>query len=284
MGTATDTQSTSTADDVKAKAGEAAGQAQEKLHDATEQAKERAGEAAGQAKGRVRDQVNERSTEFGGRARSTADDLRSVGDGLRNDGKDQPARLADQAADRIEQVAGYLERSDADRFIADLEAFGRKRPWAVIAGGAALGFVAARVLKTSSADRYRGLQSGNGGASVGTTASRPAATSGTTGNGSTGTGGAAGVSVGGGTTTQTGRAGIDRPTGVPSTSSPLDDLADRTSQTAGPVGSGGPSAAATDEPPTGSPRVPSAISEPDIDRTLPRQPASPQEATRHGGS
>ena len=124
----------------------------------TEQAKEKAQETAGQAKQKagdqLRSQVDQRSTEAGHRVGGVASDVRSVGDTLREQGKDQPARLADQAADRAERLGSYLKESDADRILGDLEEFGRRQPWAVIAGGVALGLVASRFLKASSRDRY----------------------------------------------------------------------------------------------------------------------------------
>jgi hypothetical protein len=122
---------------------------------ATQQAKETAQQAAGQAKGRVRDQVDQRSTEAGERVSGVAQDVRSVGDELRRQGKDQPARLADQAAERAERLGDYLTRSDGDRILRDVEDFGRRQPWAVIAGGLALGFAASRFLKASSSRRYQ---------------------------------------------------------------------------------------------------------------------------------
>ena len=83
-----------------------------------------------------------------------AGDARSVADELRNQGKDQPAKLAEQAAQRAESLGDYLQRSDGDTILRDLEDFGRQRPWAVIAGGLALGFAASRFLKASSSRRY----------------------------------------------------------------------------------------------------------------------------------
>ena len=68
------------------------------MADATAQAKEKAQEAAGEAKGRVREQVDQRSTEAGKQVSSTAGDLRSVSEELRKQGKDTPARFAEQAA------------------------------------------------------------------------------------------------------------------------------------------------------------------------------------------
>lgn len=121
---------------------------------AAEQAKDKAQEGAQQAKRTIRDQVDQRSTEAGHRVSTTAQDIRSVGDELRKQGKDQPAKLAEQAAQRAESLGDYLKRSDGDMILRDVEDFGRRRPWAVIAGGLALGFAASRFLKASSARRY----------------------------------------------------------------------------------------------------------------------------------
>jgi len=120
----------------------------------SEQAKEKAQEGAQQAKRTLRDQVDQRSTQAGERVGTTAQDVRSVGEELRRQGKDQPARLADQAADRAEALGSYLQRSDGDTILRDVEDFGRRQPWAVIAGGIALGFAASRFLKASSSRRY----------------------------------------------------------------------------------------------------------------------------------
>jgi hypothetical protein len=120
----------------------------------TEQAKEKAQEGAQQAKRTVRDQVDQRSTEAGERIGTTAQDIRDVGDQLRQQGKDQPAKLADQAAQRAESLGEYLKNSDGDTILRDVEDFGRRQPWAVIAGGIALGFAASRFLKASSSRRY----------------------------------------------------------------------------------------------------------------------------------
>jgi len=121
---------------------------------AKEKAKEQAQQAAGQARGALRGQVDQRSTMAGERVNSLASDVRSVSDQLREQGKDQPAKLAEQAAERAERVGSYLRDSDADRILDDIEDFGRRQPWAVIAGGVAVGLVASRFLKASSSRRY----------------------------------------------------------------------------------------------------------------------------------
>src|SRR3954470_2096916 len=135
----------------------------------TEQAKEKAQEtaqqAAGKAKNRVSEQVDQRSTEAGHRVSSMAQDARSVADELRNQGKDQPAKLAEQAAQRAESLGDYLKSSDGDTILRDVEDFGRRQPWAVIAGGIALGFAASRFLKASSSRRYEQQWSARSGQS-----------------------------------------------------------------------------------------------------------------------
>jgi ElaB/YqjD/DUF883 family membrane-anchored ribosome-binding protein len=125
------------------------------MAEVTDQAREKAQEAAGEAKGRVREQVDQRSTEAGQQVSTTAGDLRSVGEELRKQGKDTPAKLAEQAAQRTERLGSYLTEADADRILGDVEDFARKQPWAVVAGGLALGFVASRFLKASSSQRYQ---------------------------------------------------------------------------------------------------------------------------------
>jgi ElaB/YqjD/DUF883 family membrane-anchored ribosome-binding protein len=150
------------------KAQEAAGQAQEKASELAGQAKEQAQQAAGQAKSQVRTQVDQRSTQAGEQVTSTASDVREVANTLREQGKDKPAQLAEQAADRVERVGSYLTNSDADRILNDVEDFARQRPWAVIAGGVALGFAASRFLKASSTDRYYSSRQTGGGTYGGT--------------------------------------------------------------------------------------------------------------------
>jgi hypothetical protein len=135
-------------------ATQAAEQAQEKAQEVAGEAKEQARQAAGQARARVREQVDQRSTQAGQQVSSHAGDLRSIGVQLRRQGKGGPAKLADQVADRTERVGQWLARSDADAILDDVEDFGRRNPWALVAGGMVLGFAASRFLKASSTQRY----------------------------------------------------------------------------------------------------------------------------------
>jgi hypothetical protein len=135
-------------------------QVKEKAQEATGQVREQAQQAAEQARGRVRGEVDNRSTQAGQQVTGTASDLRSVADSLRQQGQDKPAQLAEQAAQRAERLGGYLERSDADQILRDVEDFARRQPWVVGLGAAALGFAAARFLKASSNERYQAQSAG----------------------------------------------------------------------------------------------------------------------------
>jgi glucan phosphorylase len=127
---------------------------------AKQTAQQTAQRAATEGRNRVRQQIDQRSTDAGERLRSTGSDLRSVGEELRKQGKEQPARMADQVAERVERAGGYLRESDADRVLRDVEDFGRRQPLAMLAGGLALGFLASRFLKASSARRFGDYQRG----------------------------------------------------------------------------------------------------------------------------
>jgi hypothetical protein len=136
-------------------AQEMTGKAQEKAQEVAGEAQEKARDAASKAQENVRQQIDERSTEAGERVSGTAEDLRSVGEELRKQGKDAPAKLADRAAEQTEKVGSYLKEKGPDEMLHDVEDFGRQRPWAVLAGGVALGALAARFLKASSRNRYQ---------------------------------------------------------------------------------------------------------------------------------
>jgi hypothetical protein len=158
-------------------------QAQEKAQEVREQAGEQVRKATGQARDRARDQVDQRSTQAGEQVHQHASDLRDVAHQLREQGKDGPAKIADQVAERAERAGSWMKDSDADRILSDVEDFARSNPWAVAAAGLAVGFAASRVLKASSSQRYeqRGTRTaGQLPPAGGTTSARPAGTTGLT--------------------------------------------------------------------------------------------------------
>jgi hypothetical protein len=119
-----------------------------------DQAADQARRATATAREQMRAQVDQRSTQAGEQVSRQAQDVRAVSEELRNKGKDGPARVADQVADRAERVGAWLQESDGERILHDVEDFGRRNPWAIAAGGVAIGFIASRLLKSSSGRRY----------------------------------------------------------------------------------------------------------------------------------
>jgi hypothetical protein len=151
------------------------GEAQDKAQEVAGQAQEKVRESAGKAQEGIRQQIDERSTQAGERVGSTAQDLRSVGEELRKQGKETPAKLADRAAEQTEKVGSYLKDNGPDRMLEDVEDFGRQRPWAVLAGGLVVGVLAARFLKASSHNRYQQRNGGRPAAQVPQTSPRRSA-------------------------------------------------------------------------------------------------------------
>jgi hypothetical protein len=135
--------------------GSTTDQVKDQVRDKTQLAQEKAQGALGQARSRLRDQVDQRSTQAGDQVHSAAQDVRGVADQLRGQGKDAPARVAEQFADRAESFGTYLRNADGERLLRDVEDVARRQPWLVAAGGLALGFAASRFLKASSSRRYQ---------------------------------------------------------------------------------------------------------------------------------
>ena len=136
------------------KAQEMVGQAQEKAQEVVGQAQESAQMAVGRAQGKLRGQLDQRSAQAADQMISQASDLRAVGNALREQKKDGPARAAERLAQYAERVGGYLRDKDGDALLADAEDLARRQPWTVAAGGLILGFAASRFLKASSMKRY----------------------------------------------------------------------------------------------------------------------------------
>jgi hypothetical protein len=130
-------------------------QVNDQVRDKAQLAQDKAQGALGQARSRFRDQIDQRSTQAGEQVQSTAQDVRSMAEQLRGQGKDTPARVAEQVADRAESFGSYLRDADGERLLRDVEDVARRQPWLVAAGGLALGFAASRFLKASSSRRYQ---------------------------------------------------------------------------------------------------------------------------------
>jgi hypothetical protein len=127
----------------------------------TTDVRETAQNAVNQGKSFLGKQVDERSTVIGQQIGSLAQDLRNVGDQLRESGTvGSAAGYVDQGAELVDKVAQYLQNADSDQLIGDLEHYARQQPWAIAGAALVLGFAASRFIKTSSVRRYTSAYGG----------------------------------------------------------------------------------------------------------------------------
>lgn len=124
--------------------------------EAAGQLKAAGGQVLEDSRARARSEVDDRSTWAGERVAAIAGDVRDVAGDLRARGKDQPARIAEDAAARIERFGSYLREADTDRIIADARSLTRRQPALVVAGAAVLGIAAGRFVKASDASHPKG--------------------------------------------------------------------------------------------------------------------------------
>jgi hypothetical protein len=122
------------------------------------EAKEAGGRLAADARERARVEADRRSTEAGERVAAAAGDVRGVAEHLRGRGRQGPARLADDAAERIERFAAYLRESDSETILADVRDLGRRQPAVVVAGATVVGIVAGRLMKAAEPGRAGGTR------------------------------------------------------------------------------------------------------------------------------
>ena len=141
-------ESRGTVEQARAQAQEVAGQVTDKVREGASEAKSKAGE-------QVRQQVDSRSAQAGERARAVGDAMRRASGQLRDEQQEFPAKVLDAVAERAERVGSYLEQSQADDLLGQIEDFARRQPLAIGAGGFLVGLVASRLLKASSTSRYQ---------------------------------------------------------------------------------------------------------------------------------
>jgi hypothetical protein len=134
--------------------GGLAEQASAKAQDVASVAQEKASELREQGSARLRDQFDQRSTEAGMQVRLLAEALRRSGNDLRNEGESNAGLLAGRAADQIERVGNYLEKTSGGDVMREVETFARRRPWMLATIGMLAGMAAARFVKASSDQRY----------------------------------------------------------------------------------------------------------------------------------
>lgn len=120
-----------------------------------DQAKSTVGEAYGAATKRATEVLDEQKGTLAGGLTTVADSIKQVGENLntteeQNKITETAAKYTNSLAEQIENLSSYFERKDVREMVSDIEAFARKYPAYFIGGAFALGFLAARFLKSSS--------------------------------------------------------------------------------------------------------------------------------------
>ncbi|MFN3353787.1 MAG: hypothetical protein ACK4Z5_09290 [Brevundimonas sp.] len=120
------------------------------VHDAGATAQSALKDAGQTIHDRGAEKVDAATTTAGDSLQQVAAQLRQAGENL---GEEQTwaAQALRQGADGVERVSGYLRTGRMDDFARDLQTFARQNPAAFLAGGVAIGFLAARVAKTAAA-------------------------------------------------------------------------------------------------------------------------------------
>lgn len=173
-------QTASTATDIKNTVGDAVSGATDTIKDALGQAKETGGAVASQAYGiaakKATEAIDEKKANLTQGLTSVADTIRQIGGNLSE--AQEPtgvtniaAQYTNQAADKVEQLTGYLERRDFKGLVRDLEDLAHKNPAIFLGGAFALGILAARFFKSgsggnSAAQRRISENSGDSGVRV----------------------------------------------------------------------------------------------------------------------
>jgi hypothetical protein len=156
----------------------------------------------------MKQEADQRTSAIASQARTIAGAMRQTSSRLDDEGQPQAARVTETVAERVDRVASYLEETDGERLMSDVQDLARRNPWAFAAAGLVAGFAASRFMKASrssgttsrtAADRmYRdpyatgagtyGASGAYGTTATGSVGSIPRPPAGTPGAGTSGTG------------------------------------------------------------------------------------------------
>lgn len=133
--------------------GEVTEQAKQQGQQLTRRAREQAGELVNRGGEQVKSQLANQKHEASQRMMPVQAALRETAQQLRKQGQESMGQYADKAADGADRVSDYLRETDVDEMTDEVRSFTRRSPALFLGGGAALGFLATRFLKSSSQER-----------------------------------------------------------------------------------------------------------------------------------
>ena len=125
-----------------------------------QQVRTTAGDAFDTATSKASEKLEEQKSNLSTGLTSVASGIRDLGNRLGDPGSDNHfARIASEAsttaAKKIERAADYFDQHDLNAVYKDVENFARRNPAVVLGSAFALGFLAARFLKSNNPKRLR---------------------------------------------------------------------------------------------------------------------------------
>jgi hypothetical protein len=164
----------STTDVAKDQAKNLAGDAKQGGQQVAQTAKEQTQQVASEAKDQARQLFQQVRGEFGDQAANqhqrAASGLRSLGDELGSMARGESSQqglasdLAQQAADRVGSLAGWLESREPGDVLGEVTSFARRKPGTFLAAAAAIGFLGGRLTRGIAAESSDGGGSSGSGA------------------------------------------------------------------------------------------------------------------------
>jgi len=122
----------------------------EQVGPAAEKVQEKAGQAFGQVRQQMTSQLDSQKDKAAEGLTQAADAVRKTTEQLRKQEQmSAVANYAEDAAETIERLAGFLRERDMSQLMSETERFARQRPTMFLASAFTLGLVAARFLKSS---------------------------------------------------------------------------------------------------------------------------------------
>jgi ElaB/YqjD/DUF883 family membrane-anchored ribosome-binding protein len=106
----------------------------------------------------AKEQTESRGKQAAQELQTLADALRRSSHTLHADGTSTTANGVESVIGRIEGLGRYLQTTDGDKLVRDVESFGRQKPWGMIGVGLGIGVAASRFLKASSTRRFEQSQ------------------------------------------------------------------------------------------------------------------------------
>lgn len=107
-------------------------------------------ETLGNAQGRIRSLLEQQTGRAADQLGGVANALHKAAEQLNEENGGVVADYAEQAASRVERVADMLRDATVDDIVGEVEGFARRQPEVFIGAAFAIGFLAARFLKSSS--------------------------------------------------------------------------------------------------------------------------------------